>query len=141
MVNYSGTSFDHRMTEETGASSADVLRAWVAGRDIFELPRLWDEIEVASTGLPFAEQVSMFLDARRMVERGVMWLLRRRRPPLDIGDHGRRVRPGGAAGSSTRSARSCAARSPSRSHATAAARRSSSACPPTGSRRVRRSGP
>ncbi len=94
MVNLSGTSFDHRMTEETGASSSDVLRAWVAARDIFGLPGLWAEIEAASIDLDHGDQTAMFLDARRMVERGVMWLLRRRRPPLDIAATVAEFRPG-----------------------------------------------
>ena len=45
MVNLSGISFDHRMTEETGASVVDITRAWVAARDIFDLADLWDEID------------------------------------------------------------------------------------------------
>ena len=36
MVNLSGISFDHRMTEDTGAGVVDVTRAWVAARDIFD---------------------------------------------------------------------------------------------------------
>ena len=84
MVNFSGTSFDHRMTEETGASSWDVLRAWVAARDIFGLPGLWAELEATSSVAKAADQVGVFLDARRMGERGAMWLLRNRRPPLDL---------------------------------------------------------
>ncbi len=84
MVNHSGTSFDHRMTEETGASSSDVLRAWVAARDIFGLPDLWERIESLTASVGHDAQVSMFFDVRRMIERSAMWLLRHRRPPLDI---------------------------------------------------------
>ncbi len=86
MVNCSGTSFDHRMTEETGASSGDVLRAWTATRDIFELPRLWAEIEALTSIVSFDAQIGVFLEARRMIERCAMWLLRHRRPPLDIAE-------------------------------------------------------
>src|SRR3954451_5838038 len=34
MVNLSGISFDHRVTEQTGASLVDISRGWVAARDI-----------------------------------------------------------------------------------------------------------
>ena len=84
MVNTSGISFDHRMTEETGASVADVVRAWVATRDIFDAAGCWERIASLPPEIPFGTQVGLLLELRRMVERSVMWLLRHRRPPLDI---------------------------------------------------------
>ena len=45
MVNLSGISFDHRMTEDTGASVVDVMRAWLVSREVFDFPRLWAEID------------------------------------------------------------------------------------------------
>ena len=36
MVNLSGISFDHRMTEDTGASVVDVTRAWVVAREVLD---------------------------------------------------------------------------------------------------------
>jgi glutamate dehydrogenase len=84
MVNLSGTSFDHRMTEETGALTVDVTRAWIAARDIFGLPALWESIESLGSSVSIDAQIALFLDSRRLVERSVMWLLRHRRPPLAI---------------------------------------------------------
>jgi glutamate dehydrogenase len=94
MVNLSGTSFDHRMTEETGALTVDVTRAWIAARDIFGLPALWESIEALGASVPLDAQVSLFLESRRLVERSVMWLLRHRRPPLPIGATVAELRPG-----------------------------------------------
>jgi glutamate dehydrogenase len=84
MVNLSGISFDHRMTEETGASVADVARAWVAVREILAFDRHWESIDDLGTSVPLATQLDLFMDVRRMAERCVLWLLRNRRPPLDI---------------------------------------------------------
>ena len=39
MVNLSGISFDHRMTEDTGASVVDVTRAWIVAREVLRLRR------------------------------------------------------------------------------------------------------
>ncbi|MFV0306890.1 MAG: NAD-glutamate dehydrogenase domain-containing protein, partial [Desertimonas sp.] len=83
MVNLSGISFDHRMTEDTGASLIDVTRAWIAGREIFDFARCWADIDHLDD-VPLDTQLDLFLDLRQMVERGVLWLLRHRRPPLDI---------------------------------------------------------
>jgi len=84
MVNLSGISFDNRMSEDTGAGVVDVMRAWVAARDVFNFPATWEQIEGLPTHVKLDTQLDMFLEARRMVERGALWLLRHRRPPLDI---------------------------------------------------------
>jgi glutamate dehydrogenase len=85
MVNLNGISFDHRMTEETGAGVADIARAWLAARDVHAAPDLWEQIESLDQVVKFDVQLDLFLDARRMVERSTLWLLRHRRPPIDIG--------------------------------------------------------
>ncbi len=84
MTNLSGISFDHRMTEDTGAGVVDVTRAWVASRDIFDFVGQWSEIEQLDRAVKLDVQLDLFLELRRMIERGTLWLLRHRRPPLDI---------------------------------------------------------
>ncbi|NND73459.1 MAG: NAD-glutamate dehydrogenase [Ilumatobacter sp.] len=86
MVNLSGISFDHRMTEQSGASVADVARAFVASRNILGFNELWNEIDDLGTSVDLDTLIDLFLDARRMAERGTSWLLRRRAAPLDITD-------------------------------------------------------
>ena len=84
MVNLAGISFDHRMTEDSGASVSDVARAFLASREIFGFSDIWREIDALGSTVELDTQISLFLDARRMAERGTVWLLRHRRPPLDI---------------------------------------------------------
>ncbi|MGD9998202.1 MAG: NAD-glutamate dehydrogenase [Ilumatobacteraceae bacterium] len=84
MVNISGISFDHRMTEDTGVGVVETTRAWVAARDVFDIVTVWDQIEAIGTDVRLDVQLELFLEARRMVERGVLWILRHRRPPVDI---------------------------------------------------------
>jgi len=97
MVNLSGISFDHRMTEDTGASVVDVARAWIVSRDVFEFPRLWAEIDALTGVVPLETQLDLFLDCRKMAERGALWLLRHRRPPIDMAAAIAQFRPGIAA--------------------------------------------
>ncbi len=94
MVNLSGISFDNRMTEDTGASVIDVTRAWIVARDVFHFPELWAEIDALTGDVPLDTQLELFLDCRRMVERGALWLLRHRRPPIDIGAAVAQFQPG-----------------------------------------------
>ncbi|MGI9646437.1 MAG: NAD-glutamate dehydrogenase domain-containing protein, partial [Ilumatobacteraceae bacterium] len=84
MVNLSGISFDHRMTEESGASVADVTRAFLASRNVFGFNELWAEIDGLGSAFDLDTQIDLLLDARRMAERGTVWLLRHRHPPLDV---------------------------------------------------------
>jgi glutamate dehydrogenase len=84
MVNWAGTSFDFRMTDETGAGVADITRAHVVAADVHGLARWWERIDHLDRAIAADVQFELFLDLRRMVERGVLWLLRHRRPPLDL---------------------------------------------------------
>jgi glutamate dehydrogenase len=85
MVNRAGTSFDFRMTDETGAGVAEITRAHVVAGDVHGIARWWDRIEHLDPAIDTDVQFELFLNLRRMVERGVLWLLRHRRPPLDLG--------------------------------------------------------
>jgi len=84
MVNLSGISFAHRMTEETGASVVDVTRAWIVARELLAVDELWAEIDALTGQIPLDTQLDLFLDCRRMAERSTLWLLRHRRPPIDV---------------------------------------------------------
>ncbi|RNG27171.1 NAD-glutamate dehydrogenase [Streptomyces botrytidirepellens] len=83
-VNTAGTTFLHRMREETGASTEEVVRAQTAARAIFELGEIWDEVEALDTVVAAEFQTRMRLHSRRLVERGTRWLLNNRPQPLEL---------------------------------------------------------
>ncbi len=85
LVNLSGISFDHRVSEETGMSVVDTTRAWVAARDILGLVDLWDRVEALTGTVKADMQLELFLELRSMAERCTLWLMRHRSLPLDIG--------------------------------------------------------
>ncbi len=84
LVNRGGPSFAFRLGEETGATPPDITRAYTAAREIFDMRSLWMEIEALDNRVEAETQMKMFLDARKLLERATRWLLRNRRPPLDI---------------------------------------------------------
>jgi glutamate dehydrogenase len=84
MVNLAGISFDHRMTEDSGASVPDVARAFIASRNIFGFGELFREIDELGSSVSIDTQIELFRNARSMAERGTVWLMRHRHPPLDI---------------------------------------------------------
>ena len=84
MVNRAGITSVTRLTEETGATTPDIIRAYVAAWEIFDMDRLWGAIEGLDGVVAAGVQTAMFLAARQLVERASRWLLHNRRPPIDV---------------------------------------------------------
>ncbi|WJK37479.1 NAD-glutamate dehydrogenase [Solwaraspora sp. WMMA2065] len=93
-VNRGGMSFVYRTMEETGASAADVLRAYVVVRDVFGLDTLWADIDALDNVVGTAAQVSVYLESRRLLDRAVRWLVTNRKSPLDVPGETARLRDG-----------------------------------------------
>ncbi|MFG1698416.1 NAD-glutamate dehydrogenase [Nonomuraea sp. NPDC049309] len=84
LVNSAGTTFLYRFGEETGASTPDIVRAYLVAREVFDLPGFYREVESLDNQVETATQIKMLLEARKLAERGARWLLVNRRPPLDL---------------------------------------------------------
>ncbi len=84
MVNFGGTSFLFRFTEEIGATVPDIVRAYLAAREVFDLPSFVRQIEALDNKVDTSTQLAMLLEGRKLSERGTGWLLGNRRPPLDL---------------------------------------------------------
>lgn len=93
-INRGGISFVFRAVEETAASAADVLRAYVVVREVFGLRDLWDAIEALDNKVSPELQTSVYLDARRLLDRAVRWLVTNRRSPIDVPGEIARLREG-----------------------------------------------
>jgi len=84
VVHGGGTTFTFRISEETGASASEIARGYSAAREVFGMREQWAQIEGLDNQVSAETQAAMLLDGRRLLERGTRWLLRNRRPPLDI---------------------------------------------------------
>jgi glutamate dehydrogenase len=93
-VNRGGSSFVFRAIEETGAAAVDVLRAYMVVREVFGLRELWAETEALDNTVPTAAQTAVFLEARRLLDRAVRWLVQNRRSAIDVEAEIERLRPG-----------------------------------------------
>ncbi|MDX2395878.1 NAD-glutamate dehydrogenase [Streptomyces sp. DK15] len=83
-VNTGGSTFLHRLREETGASLEEIVRAQLAAREIFGLADVWDAVEALDNKVDASVQTRVRLHSRRLVERGTRWLLNNRPQPLQI---------------------------------------------------------
>jgi glutamate dehydrogenase len=84
VVNRAGITFCFRMREETGASFADICRAFIIAREVFAMPALWRDVESLDNVAHTSAQIEILLEARKLGERAARWLLRNRARPLDI---------------------------------------------------------
>ncbi|MEU1751657.1 NAD-glutamate dehydrogenase [Micromonospora matsumotoense] len=93
-INRGGISFVFRVVEETAASAADVIRAYVVVREVFGLRELWDAVEALDNQVSPELQTSVYLDTRRLLDRAVRWLVTNRRSPIDVPAEIERLRDG-----------------------------------------------
>jgi glutamate dehydrogenase len=83
LVNGAGITFYPRLSEETGASAEELVRANFVAREIFGSRALIDEIDSYDNKIGAALQTRMRLEMRTLVERASRWLINNRRPPMD----------------------------------------------------------
>ncbi|MFH8657091.1 NAD-glutamate dehydrogenase [Streptomyces afghaniensis] len=85
-VNTGGTTYLHRLREETGASLEEIVRAQTAARAIFRSAEVWDGVEALDNKAEADVQTRIRLHSRRLVERGTRWLLNNRPQPLQLAE-------------------------------------------------------
>ncbi|MEV7996477.1 NAD-glutamate dehydrogenase [Streptomyces sp. NPDC086077] len=85
-VNTGGTTYLHRLREETGASLEEIVRAQTAARAIFRSASVWDGVEALDNKVDATVQTRIRLHSRRLVERGTRWLLNNRPQPLQLAE-------------------------------------------------------
>jgi glutamate dehydrogenase len=84
MINRMGMAFPFRLHEHTGADTAEIARAYLVTRKVFELPHLWQQIADLDNQVDAVVQLNMLNEIRKLASRSSLWLLRNRKQPLDI---------------------------------------------------------
>jgi glutamate dehydrogenase len=82
IINRMGFSFVPRQQKATGASVADVARAYTAVIKIYRLADTWANIEALDNKVSSGVQMEMMLGLISLVKRATRWLLRNRRHQL-----------------------------------------------------------
>lgn len=79
MVNRVGPTFVHRLSEVTGTTAPQIVRAYLATREVFGFVPLWQRIEALDNQVPDAVQAEMVTALRGLIARATTWFLRSRR--------------------------------------------------------------
>jgi glutamate dehydrogenase len=94
LVNYSGATFAARLAAETTASTAEIVRAHTAARQVFGTDAVWADIEALDDVVSSEVQTSLLIVVRQLLDRGARWFLANRRPPMDVPETVARLEPG-----------------------------------------------
>lgn len=84
VLNRMGNAYVIRLHEDSGESVPNIARAYTAAREVYDARTLWGQIDDLDNRVSTGVQLAMHLESRRLLERASQWLLRHRRPPLDI---------------------------------------------------------
>jgi glutamate dehydrogenase len=94
IVNRMGTTFFHRMKEETGMKGCDVSRAYTIVRDSFGLRDIWEEIENLDSKVPTEVIMQIYNEIEHLVETCSLWFLRNCPQPLETSKLVSEYKPG-----------------------------------------------
>lgn len=84
IINQMGFSFTFRLYDETGSTTAAIVRAFIVIQNVFSLDKLWQEIEACDNKVSVIIQHKMMLQLVRLIRRATRWILRNRRQHFDI---------------------------------------------------------
>ena len=84
LVNRTGPSFAYRIQDDTGAPTAEIVRAYVTSRDVYRLRAFWQAVEELDGKVPAEVQAGLFYEAEKLLERAARWFIRRSGRTRDI---------------------------------------------------------
>jgi glutamate dehydrogenase len=94
LVDRAGTTFAFRLGEETGAPVSQLARAFAVAREVFDMRSFWSAVQALDNQIEAGTQLSMLLEARRLLERASRWLVRANAHAIDIARLTRRYQSG-----------------------------------------------
>ena len=94
VVNRAGATFVNFIAAESVASAADVVRAFTLAREVFDLERLWDQIDALDYKVPAQLQLDLLSKLTAIAQRASRWMMRARADNTDLPQLISRYQPG-----------------------------------------------
>ncbi|MGH1397839.1 MAG: NAD-glutamate dehydrogenase [Alphaproteobacteria bacterium] len=85
LVNRMGPTFLKSRMNKTGATPAEIAKAYIIVRDAYNLPTLWDTIESLDNKVPAEVQLKAMKEIASLSEHAINWFLTRLGRDLNIG--------------------------------------------------------
>jgi len=86
VVNMGGMTFIFEVKEETGLAVEDIVASFVAVREIFGLPAIWQGVQALDYKVNAAVQYDMLNSIANSMKTQVLWLLRNVGQPFNVAD-------------------------------------------------------
>ncbi|NHU85828.1 NAD-glutamate dehydrogenase [Kocuria sp. JC486] len=93
MINVGGATFAFRAMDESSCSAGELAKAFLATVEIFDVDPYLDAVAHLPAEIPTELWVRMLQDQRRLVDRAVRWLVRRRETAQPIAEVTERYAP------------------------------------------------
>lgn len=84
IIDEMGINFVHRLQDETGASTGNVVLAYLAASEIFEANLIRKEISMLDYTIDTTVKVNMQQELNRLIRRATRWFLRNHRSGLEV---------------------------------------------------------
>jgi glutamate dehydrogenase len=84
VLNRTGATFVNFISAESGAATADVIRAFTLAREIFDLEPLWDQIDALDYKVDASLQLDLLSKLIAIAQRASRWMLRIRAQGTDL---------------------------------------------------------
>ena len=94
VLNRTGATFVNFIGSESGASVADVIRAYTLAREVFDLEPLWDQIDAMDYHVQADLQLDLLAKLTAIAQRASRWMLRIRSQSTDLPTLVDRYQPG-----------------------------------------------
>ena len=97
VLNRTGATFVNYLAAESVATAADVVRAFTLAREVFDLERLWDQIDALDYKVQARLQLDLLSKLTAIAQRASRWMMRARSDNTDLPGLISRYQPGAAA--------------------------------------------
>jgi glutamate dehydrogenase len=84
VLNRTGATFVNYIAAEAAATAADVVRAFTLAREVFDLERLWDQIDALDYRVDAKLQLDLLSKLTAIAQRASRWMLRARSDNTDL---------------------------------------------------------
>ncbi len=84
LLNRTGATFVSYLATESVASAADVVRAFTLAREVFDLERMWDQIDALDYKVSAQLQLDLLGKLTAIAQRASRWMLRARGDDTDL---------------------------------------------------------
>jgi glutamate dehydrogenase len=84
VLNRTGATFVNFIATESGASTADVIRAFTLAREVFDLEPLWDQLDALDYKVDAKLQLDLLTTLITTAQRASRWMLRIRAQGADL---------------------------------------------------------